>query len=87
MYTTTENHDEITLLFVLICIVGLLIVIAFYINVLRPFLDDRRYIIMEMQRSDGGEYQYWKRELKLLYISHIPIIGRIICKKLKKQKK
>ncbi len=82
MYTTTENHEETTLLFVLICIIGLLIVIAFYINVLRPFLDDRQYIIMEMKRSDGGEYRYWKRELKLLYISLIPIIGRIICKKL-----
>lgn len=82
MYNTTENYDESTLLFVLICIVVLLIVFVFYINVLGPFLANRRYIIMEMSRSDGDEYKFWKRELKLLYISQIPIIGHIICKKL-----
>ena len=36
----------------------------------------RDYIKMEMQRSDGDEYYYWKSELKRLYISHIPILGR-----------
>ena len=50
-------------------------VFVFYFYVVMPFIEERNYIKMEMQRSDDEEYYYWKRELKRLYLSQIPIIG------------
>jgi len=49
---------------------------SFYVNVIVPFLDERKYIKAEMETSEGEEYKYWKNELKFLYLRHIPIIGR-----------
>ncbi len=52
-----------------------------YYNFVKPFLRRRRYIKTEMLRSHGrNEYRYWRSQLKMLYISRFPIIGRIIAK-------
>lgn len=85
MYNDTSNSETL-LLCILICIIGLLLIIAFYINVLLPFIKEREYIIMELNRSDEKEYWYWRRKLKILYLSKIPIIGYIIIKKMNKRK-
>ena len=50
----------------------------YYFNVVVPFLDKRRYIKMEMNRSDGNEYLRWKSKLKNHYLEHIPLFGRFI---------
>lgn len=66
---------------------GIMILIVFVvILLLEPIVSlskERSYIKMEMGRSKGREYKYWKKQLKLLYISHIPILGRIIIKFMK----
>ncbi len=72
-YSTVDNAF---LLFIFIVIIGFFILLAYCFNVVMPFIKERNYIKMEMQRSDDKEYRYWKRELKRLYLSHIPIIGR-----------
>ena len=71
-----DNTEDTFLIFVFIVIFGFFVVMAFYFNVIAPFMKARDYIKMEMQRSDGNEYYYWKSELKRLYKAHIPIIGR-----------
>ena len=76
MAYTYGNTEDTFLIFAFVVIIGFFIVLAFYFNVLAPFMKARDYIKMEMQRSDGDEYYYWKSELKRLYISHIPIIGK-----------
>lgn len=43
-----------------------------------PFVETREYIKREINRSDDREYYYWKHELKMLYIEHIPILGWFI---------
>ncbi len=76
MAYTYDNTEDTFLIFALVVIIGFFIVLAFYFNVIAHFMKEREYIKMEMQRSDGEEYYYWKNELKRLYILHIPIIGR-----------
>ncbi len=72
-----DTQGNAFLFFIFIVIIGFFIVLAFCFNVVMPFMKDRDYIKREMQRSDEKEYYYWKRELKRLYLSHIPIIGRL----------
>ena len=76
MAYTYDNMEDTFLIFAFVVIIGFFIVLAVYFNIIAPFMKAREYIKMEMQRSDGNEYYYWKRELKRLYLSHIPIIGR-----------
>ncbi len=76
MAYTYDNTEDTFLIFAFVVIIGFFIVLAFYFNVIAPFMKARDYIKMEMQRSDGERYKYWKSELKRLYIRHIPFIGR-----------
>ena len=63
----------------LCCIIGFpilcLCISRLYMNVIYPFVRTRAYIKGEIDRSDGNEYYYWKRELRNLYIEHIPVFG------------
>lgn len=59
----------------------LLMLAALYQNVIKPFSRDKEYIKLEIRRAYSyDELLYWKRELKKLYISYIPIIGSLIVK-------
>ena len=66
----------------LCCIIGfpilILCILGLYLNVIQPFVETREYIKREINRPDDREYYYWKHELKMLYIEHIPIIGWVI---------
>ena len=66
----------------LCCIIGfpilILCILVLYLNIIQPFVETRAYIKEEINRSDGREYYYWKRELRILYIEHIPILGWFI---------
>lgn len=74
--TDTILNDEI-LIFIAALIIGLFIILAFIFNIFLPFMEERDYIKMEMQRSyEEDEYRYWRRELKYLYLRSIPLIGR-----------
>ena len=47
-----------------------------YVNTFLPFKEKRMYIKMEMaRRHSKSSYRYWKKELKKLYLTNIPIIG------------
>lgn len=75
-YSTDTLWIDETLLAIVAVIIGFLLFFAFFINSYLPFKDERDYIKMEMERSfEEEEYLYWKRELKMLYISKIPIAG------------
>ena len=71
-----DNTEDTLLLFAFLAIAFLFIVLALYFKVIAPFIKARNYIKMEMQRSDGDEYYYWKSKLRRLYMERIPIIGR-----------
>ena len=77
MDSSTEKEFLIFAIF-LIAIFAVLIVIAFYINVLIPFTNRRNYIKMEISRTTGEKKKYWKKQLHYLYIDHIPFFGKII---------
>lgn len=75
----TQDTYEITALLLILAIPFILLFASvFHLNVVRPFLKERSYIKMEMGRSNEEEYRYWKRELRKLYIYHIPFVGWII---------
>lgn len=76
MISSFDNLGNTFLLLISIVLIGFIVVLAFYFNVVVPFIKERGYIKMEMQRSDKREYYYWKKKLKRLYLSYIPIIGR-----------
>ena len=58
----------------IILIVVAIFLIALYVKNVVPFLQERSYIKMEIERSfSESEAAYWKKELKKLYIEHIPI--------------
>ena len=69
------TKEDAVLFFIFIIVISFF-VLAFCFNVVKPFMEERDYIKMEMRRSDEEEYYYWKKELRRLYLSHIPIIGR-----------
>ena len=53
------------------------VLLALYFNFIVPFVKEREYVKMEMRRSySEDEYRFWKRELRRVYLRHIPIIGR-----------
>ena len=62
-----ETYDFLLLIFLLLF--GTLIVLAFIVNVWIPYQDERSYIKMEIQRSDGEEWEYWKHVLREFYIT------------------
>ena len=71
------NNQYGFLVFLGVIILIFCIMIAFIINSVIPFFKEREYIKMEMERSSNDEeYRHWKRELKYMYLSSIPLIGR-----------
>lgn len=73
------NYTENTITLLFLIPILFLAILALYFNVIKPFSEDKAYIKMEIQRAfDESEYRYWKREMKKLYISYIPILGKII---------
>jgi len=86
----TENNSDIffqLMLGILIFGFAVLAILAFVIHIYIPFKNERDYIYMEIKRSDIDEKKYWKKELKLFYISYIPIVGRMILRRMRKKKK
>ena len=53
------------------------VLLALYFNFIVPLVKERENVKMEMRRSySEDEYRFWKRELRRVYLRHIPIIGR-----------
>ncbi len=69
--------EEDILTFFVIVVIAAFIILAIFVNVIYPIIEEREYIKMEMKQSySKEEYRYWKRELRYLYLRSIPIIGR-----------
>lgn len=72
------NYEVMTIVIIAI-IIGFFLFFAFFINSYLPFKHEINYIKMEISRSfEKEEYLYWKRKLKKLYLSCIPIIGKFL---------
>lgn len=70
---------------ILILLFLTLAVAVFCICFAKPFSYSRRYIKLELRRSyNESERRYWKREMKKLYVSYIPIIGKRLVKFIRK---
>lgn len=69
-----QYENESTWIIIIIPIVLLFVISVGYwlINVCINFRYQRKYIKMEISRTGGSERKYWKRQLKYLYVSHIP---------------
>ena len=81
-YSTDTLFNYEFLLLIHAMILGSFIVVALFVNFFIPFKEERDYIKMEMERSfEEEEYLYWKRELKMLYISKISIVRYIVRRK------
>ena len=79
MINNNENWEILVAMFA--ALLFLFILIALVMNVWMPFKENRDTIKMEMNRSEGREYKYWKRELRRLYLCHIPIVRWFFRKK------
>ena len=76
MKNTYAFSQDIIIIIIIVAILLCLIGVGIWLSFLRPFMDKRAYIIMEMKRSSSiNEYKYWKKQLKKLYLGSIPIIG------------
>ena len=79
---TLLTNEILILILIITVIIGFHLFIKFYVNFYLPFIRERDYIKMEMIRSyDEEEYLHWKKRLKELYISRIPIIRSIVRRK------
>ena len=62
----------------MIFVIVILLALAFtclYVEVIAPFMDERKYIRTEMERAyDESEYIHWQHEMKRLYRRYIPIL-------------
>lgn len=74
------SNTDIFLFCVFVILMFILCILGIFLNVIIPFMEARAYIKDEINRSEGEEYYHWKRELKKLYIEHIPIFGWLIRK-------
>lgn len=79
----TEIENEVGVIaleyFTLFLIVLFLLLLLIKRKVI-PFVKQRNYIIMEMNRSTDEEYDYWRKKLKRHYVRQIPVLGKIIIK-------
>ena len=76
-YTNDIRTGSMTAFLTIVFLLSAIIVVfGFYWYI--PFKEKRKYIKMEISRTKGERQCYWKRELKKLYISQIPIIGNLI---------
>lgn len=81
-YSTDIQLNEETGFVTIAVFIIFLLCIAFFKKPYHLFKEERDYIKMEMERSlSEEEYIYWKRELKILYISKIPIIRSVFGRK------
>ncbi len=78
----TFDSSEFIYLYIFIFIVLVIILIFYIVNVFVPFLEQRRYLKMELGRCSRNEYHIWKARLKRLYVSMIPFIGPFIASKI-----
>lgn len=63
---------------IIFVLVVLLMFSVYFIYIFHPFLVKHRYIKMELNRTEGSEHRFWKKELKRNYIRLIPFVGQSV---------
>lgn len=76
---STGGFDSVS--FASVLFIAAIALLAYITNTVLPFMRRRSYIKAEIKRSDENECLYWQMELRKLYISHIPILGRLFYKR------
>lgn len=60
----------------LVILIFIILMMKFITCVYLPFADDRDFIKLEIMRSHGNERIHWQHEMKRLYLSMIPLVGK-----------
>ena len=84
------NYTDLFFSFLGVCLIIVLIIglmLAYFFRVYVPFAEERDFIKMEIMRSNEDGKRKWSRRLKELYISQIPIFGRIILSMMSSRRK
>lgn len=58
-------------------------VINYYVSVIIPFNNEKKYIEEEIQRSVGRARRHWQKKLKKHKLTLVPFIGKWLSKKVK----
>ncbi len=74
-----SNSLVLLILFTVIVLVLSIVLVVWF----KGFSEERRYILMEMQRSGPEGRKHWEKRLKQLYLAQIPIIGPFLCSRVK----
>ena len=74
------NGNYYTMIFIIILFFAPLFLASFYVNFYLPFDRQRKSIKLEIERGDIEEREYWKKELKKLYISLLPFSDKFLKK-------
>ena len=74
-------YDNSTMYFVCVLIIFYILSVILYF-LTKAFRENGRYIKGEIKRSSGERRLYWKKELKKHYVSHIPIVGKYLGKRM-----
>ena len=68
----------------IILILGVLLIIGAYSQIVVPFFKELDYIKSELYRSyNESEYRFWKKRLRVLYIRSIPFVGCMLVRLIK----
>lgn len=69
--------EDDTTLFIAVLVILFFAILSVYFKVIVPFLYNRNYIKLEMNRAGSKqEYHYWKKELRKLYLKSFLPFGR-----------
>ena len=74
------TNNYYVMMVIVILFLAPLFLASFYVNFYIPFERQRKSIRLEIERGDPEEREYWKKELKKLYISLLPFSGKFIRK-------
>ncbi len=79
MYTENNfNTQENLFLFLGVLVLIIFSGFIYWLKKVEPFLRERRYIKAEIRRSfDEEERLEWEKDLKKLYLTSIPLIGKL----------
>lgn len=76
--TAGKDTSQFKILIVLLLIFSVVLVIY---KVYVPFYKKAKYFKMEMKRSDGEEYLYWRGQRRKLFKKYIPFAALFLRKK------
>ncbi len=79
-YPPPSGNDTSQIKIFLVLLV-IFFIVMMIVKVYVPFFKRARYFKMEMRRSDGEEYYYWRGQLRKLYRKYIPFASLFLRKK------